>query len=139
MKLHLGCGTIILEGFINSDIRDMHGASFVDVEKPLPYPKESVDEVIISHLLCLVKDRRGFLEEIYRVLKPKGLFEAVINPTRFYTDEAPEPPNMPRKELYKMLKEVGFKEITEIDNKVDKDLIKAQGDHKDNLVLIMIK
>jgi predicted SAM-dependent methyltransferase len=75
MKLHLGCGNNIKEGYVNID-------AYVDrpeVEKfsifNLPYDDESIDEILAEHLIEHIKfgDEKRFWRESYRVLKPGGI------------------------------------------------------------------
>lgn len=79
MKLNLGCGGKLLEGFVNVDLPGNWSSKKPDIEadisKPLPFDDESADEVhsyhVIEHLY------RWQVEEILadwvRVLKPGGL------------------------------------------------------------------
>ncbi len=76
MKLHLGCGSRILEGYDNIDIVNCEGVTHVlDIGKErLPYTKSSVDEIRCSHVIEHLEyhDFEFLLEECYRVLKLKG-------------------------------------------------------------------
>ncbi len=74
MKLHLGSGKNIKEGYINID-------AYVDdprVEKldifALPYPDNSVDDILTEHLIEHIrfKDEEKFWKESFRVLKKGG-------------------------------------------------------------------
>jgi SAM-dependent methyltransferase len=73
MKINLGCGTDIKEGYVNVDCAKLPGVDVVfDVEKPpLPFKDESVDEVyakdIIEHL-----DYAPLMKDLLRILKPEG-------------------------------------------------------------------
>lgn len=57
-----------------------------DLEKaPLPFDDESFDMVYSKHSLEHVVNRVGLLDEIWRILKPNGIFECIVphhsNPT----------------------------------------------------------
>jgi SAM-dependent methyltransferase len=93
MKLNLGCGRDIRpksEGWVNIDVRDGPG---VDVrldlaEGKLPFPDNSVDHVLASHVLEHLHDWEYLLLEVHRVLKPGGTVEIRapygLDPTAFH-------------------------------------------------------
>ncbi len=75
MKLHLGSGKNIKDGYINID-------AYVDdprIEKfdifNLPYRDNEIDEILTEHLIEHIKfkDEEKFWRESYRVLKPGGI------------------------------------------------------------------
>jgi predicted SAM-dependent methyltransferase len=77
VKLNLGCGLDIRDGYINIDIRKVHPKILVlDLEKELlkPFPDNSAEEIIakdfVEHLSWRVVE--AFLKDCYRVLKPGG-------------------------------------------------------------------
>jgi predicted SAM-dependent methyltransferase len=77
MKLNLGCGGDVREGWLNIDVRKTHPRVLVlDLEKELlrPFPDESVDEILakdfIEHLSWRVVE--AFLRDCYRVLRRGG-------------------------------------------------------------------
>ena len=53
MKLNLGCGSKILNGYTNVDKFDYYKPNIVhDLEKfPYPFDENSVEEIILSHVL----------------------------------------------------------------------------------------
>lgn len=78
IKLHLGCGPNIKEGYINID-------KYVKAENVLqydianlPYEENSVDEILIEHVIEHIpfQDEESFWRESYRVLKPGGVLQA---------------------------------------------------------------
>lgn len=85
MKLNLGCGNNLLDGYINVDKYDVAADVMADICY-LPYDNDSVDEIVcyqvIEHLpywqTSLLTNNIGveykpqFFEECYRVLKPGG-------------------------------------------------------------------
>jgi predicted SAM-dependent methyltransferase len=77
VKLHLGCGGVRLEGFLNVDVRpDAKAADEVhDLTKPWPWESGSVDEVHAFHVLehLTRKEGKHFCQEAARVLKEGGL------------------------------------------------------------------
>lgn len=81
VKLHLGCGRNILDGWINLDITDSDGVDVIaDLDncrnEMLPFLENSIDEFYASHLIEHLKNPLPFMEELYRVAKPdaKALF-----------------------------------------------------------------
>lgn len=91
-KLNVGCGNDIRpgsEGWVNMDLLPMKGVDVVHdmMELPWPFPDEHFELVLAKHVLEHVphtfpgRKRDGFLlwmEEVHRVLKPPGRFEAVV-------------------------------------------------------------
>jgi SAM-dependent methyltransferase len=52
IKLHLDCGTKRLEGWVNIDsVKACNPDMVHDLTKPLPYPDQSVDEILAEDLL----------------------------------------------------------------------------------------
>ena len=91
-RLNVGCGRDIrpaAEGWVNMDLLPMPG---VDVAHdmlafPWPFPDGHFDHVLAQHVLEHVPHRIDgsgrdgfllFLEEVHRVLAPRGTFEAVV-------------------------------------------------------------
>jgi hypothetical protein len=73
MKLNLGCGSQILDGWVNVDKFGTPDQVF-DLETfPWPWPDNSVDEILLSHVLeHLGQSPRDFIaimRELYRVAR----------------------------------------------------------------------
>ena len=102
-KLNLGSGKDFRYGFINVDIEDFSELANkrnmifkqLDLEKPLPFKDNSVDEVYCASLLEHIFNLSQLIDEIYRVCKPdakvtfrvphftNNTFEFHIRPFRF--------------------------------------------------------
>lgn len=71
MKLHLGCGSNYIEGWLNIDLDSPLADIHADFRDPLPYPDKSVDFIFTEHFIEHISLDEGilFLKECYRVLK----------------------------------------------------------------------
>jgi len=74
IKLNIGCGYDIKEGYINIDMKKGDGVDIVlDLNDcTLPFDDDSVDEILMFHVLEHIIDRYKFINECHRVLKPGG-------------------------------------------------------------------
>jgi len=75
VKLNIGCGRDIREGWINLDIR---AGDNIDVihnldDLPLPFDDDVFDEVYTSHILEHVLRWENLLHDIHRVMKSGGI------------------------------------------------------------------
>ena len=73
LKLHLGCGDIILDGYTNIDLYN-EKADVQDDIRTLQYDDNLIDEIYTSHVIEHFDYKEAFdiLREWYRVLKPDG-------------------------------------------------------------------
>ena len=82
IKLHLGCGSRYIEGFIHIDLIDNydHINHITSVDNLTMYPDNSVDLIYCSHVLEHFKRSHvpAVLKEWYRVLKPAGLLRLSV-------------------------------------------------------------
>ncbi|RNC83975.1 MAG: class I SAM-dependent methyltransferase [Balneola sp.] len=76
MKLNLGCGNDIREGWINLDIAELPGIDVVhDVNNlPLPFEENQFDFILAQDLLEHL-EYIPLLKDIHRILKPAGIIE----------------------------------------------------------------
>jgi predicted SAM-dependent methyltransferase len=75
LKLHLGCGPNVKEGYVNID-GYVTGEGVVNMDiLNLGYPENSADEILAEHLFehLPFKDEEQLFKECYRVLKPGGV------------------------------------------------------------------
>jgi|TARA_B110000259_G_C13901358_1_gene357021 ubiquinone/menaquinone biosynthesis C-methylase UbiE len=84
MKLNLGCGNKILDGYLNVDKFDYYNVDKVhDLEKfPYPFDNDTVDEILLSHVLEHIgQDPNTFneiLKEFYRVCKNQAVIDIAV-------------------------------------------------------------
>ncbi len=78
-KLHLGCGAIILPGWLNVDINPGPGGVQCDLTKPLRMASATVDYVFNEHFLEHLDRAQGvaLLRECYRVLRKGGVLRII--------------------------------------------------------------
>ena len=77
LRLNLGSGPDIREGFINYDakpIADVCG----NCEEGLPFKNEAFGEVLASHILEHIHDLRALKKELWRVMKPNGELMVIV-------------------------------------------------------------
>ena len=80
IKLNIGCGNDIKEGFINMDKYPINKSVIrfdFDKEK-LPFDNNSVDYVYMRHSLEHINERQKAVMEILRVLKDGGVFKCIL-------------------------------------------------------------
>lgn len=88
MKLNLGCGADVREGWTNVDWIFPKGQPGDVVhwnldDTPLPFPSDSVDEIYCSHILEHLWEWENLVLDCHRMLKPGGLLTIRV-PYGFY-------------------------------------------------------
>lgn len=84
MKLNLGCGVNHLQGYVNVDVHPAAKPDVVhDLEQfPWPFETDSVDEVVMSHVLEHLGASPvkfvGIFQELYRVCRPGALIKIAV-------------------------------------------------------------
>ena len=79
-KLHLGCGSIRKNGYVNVDSQARLNPDVIwDLSKfPWPWKDNSVDEIFSNHVFEHLQDAVGTMKECYRILKPGGTVECFV-------------------------------------------------------------
>jgi len=83
-KLHIGCGTVYKDGWINIDNNSDNNIQKLDLNwdlrKSLPFPDDSVDFIYNEHFLEHLTVEEGILaiKDFYRVLKPGGVMRIAM-------------------------------------------------------------
>lgn len=80
LKLNLGCGKVIRDGWINHDIMPGPGVDVIyDLEtcgiEPFPLPDDSVEEIHASHLIEHIDRVLPFMQEMWRIAKNDCRFD----------------------------------------------------------------
>lgn len=84
MKLHLGCGSVIMPGFLNIDVADICHTEYLkyDLSSGLPKSIEdnSVDFIYSSHFLEHMTNYSAsiILNDCYRVMAPGGVIKLCL-------------------------------------------------------------
>jgi predicted SAM-dependent methyltransferase len=75
MKLHLGCGSNYIEGWVNIDLESPAAEVHADLRHPLPYTDGAIDFIFNEHFIEHITLEEGitFLKECRRLLKPGGI------------------------------------------------------------------
>jgi predicted SAM-dependent methyltransferase len=74
MKLHLACGPVRLDGWVNIDIDSPVADRRWDLRRPLPYPAQSIEAIFCEHFIEHITrpDAVRFLADCHRLLRPDG-------------------------------------------------------------------
>lgn len=85
MKLHLGCGSVKLAGWINVDLESPVADMHLDLRQPLPFNEGSVEFVFAEHFIEHVErhEAQRLLSDLCRVLKPGGTIRLATPDLRF--------------------------------------------------------
>lgn len=77
MKLHLGCGKRIMDGYVNVDLDERKNINYQYVKSDvssLPFDSDTCDEILAVHVIehIWLWELKATLQEWLRVLKPGG-------------------------------------------------------------------
>jgi len=88
-KINLGCEYDILKGYENYDIKPANSkVNFLDLNLKIPMKKNSVDEILISHVLEHIENPTNVLKELHRICKPKGIINMFVPHFSHFTNYA---------------------------------------------------
>ena|GEM_PF-1186522 len=82
IRLNLGCGHLLLKGYLNVDRRELPGVDIVGEVDELPISRGEVAEIYSAHLLEYFPQeqlRRQILPYLFSLLKAGGEFRAVVS------------------------------------------------------------
>ncbi len=80
MKINFGCGEHKLPGFIGVDKVKTKAADVIHDMNCMPYPfaDDSVDEILMSHILEHLPDTISVMEEIWRISKNNARITIIV-------------------------------------------------------------
>jgi glycosyltransferase involved in cell wall biosynthesis/predicted SAM-dependent methyltransferase len=83
LKLELGCGEYVAEGFIGVDMKKADHVGIVhDLNVfPWPFKDNTVSHIRAYHIFEHLKDIISVMNECYRILKPEGILELEVPTT----------------------------------------------------------
>ena len=77
MRLNLGCGPAVMEGFVNADIAPWPGVDVIaDLDEAWPFEDDSAELIIASHVFGHLNNPVHFMTEAWRVLVSPRIIEA---------------------------------------------------------------
>ena len=78
--LHLGCGTNVMKGWLNTDLKAHGHVKYLDASHPFPIRSNNLDYIFSEHLFEHLSYEEGkfMLRECYRVLKPGGVLRLTM-------------------------------------------------------------
>ena len=85
LRLHIGCGPKVKNGWINVDLSS-HADITLDLREPFPFPENSCSTIYTEHFLEHLDyplPAKSFLKECYRVLEPGGVFSVGVPDTEW--------------------------------------------------------
>jgi SAM-dependent methyltransferase len=70
IHLNLGCGENIRDRFLNCDKERIDGLDIIlNLDYSLPFKDNSIDRVVLSHIMAHIKHPRKLMKEVDRILK----------------------------------------------------------------------
>jgi predicted SAM-dependent methyltransferase len=128
MKLNLGCGDDIREGYINADLYSPTADVKCNLDEILPWEDNSVDEIICIHTLEHCKDPIVTVNEMIRICKsgakitievPHYNHAAAVEAahTTFFNDTWFNYWNIPQKEYHKYYPRTGYLKLINLKQK----------------------
>jgi predicted SAM-dependent methyltransferase len=88
LKLHLGCGTVHLPGWVNIDIETSQADLTLDITRGLPLPDGSARLIYHEHVMehITIDEAKTCLKDWFRLLEPGGVLR-IATPDLAYVVE----------------------------------------------------
>jgi predicted SAM-dependent methyltransferase len=79
-KVNIGCGSLILEGWVNLDVSPAPGAEYTNVMNGLPFSDGAASHIHCEHFLEHLDYpvALSFLAECHRILRPQGTMRIIV-------------------------------------------------------------
>lgn len=79
--IHVGCGNVYLDGWINIDISSERADVIHDAHQPFPYEDHSIDFIYSEHFIEHLTADEGvlFFKEMHRILKNGGVMRTATS------------------------------------------------------------
>jgi len=75
-----------MEGYVNCDkVKEVNPDKVVDLEKKLPFKDNSVEEIVLTHVIEHVTNMYQLMEEMYRICKGKAIIKIA---TPYFSSES---------------------------------------------------
>jgi predicted SAM-dependent methyltransferase len=87
-KLQIGCGSNVLEGWLNTDLKWNSNVAYLDASKIFPFESNSFDYIYSEHIFehLTIDQQVIMLKESYRILKKGGIMR-IANPSTDFLQE----------------------------------------------------
>lgn len=89
-KLHIGCGPMVMEGWLNTDMAPARerGVVYLDITEPMPFADGSFRYIYSEHLIehVSLEAAASHLRECYRILAPGGVLRIATPDLQFLLD-----------------------------------------------------
>lgn len=101
LKLQLGCGRNLLDGWINTDSAPSVSADYLDCARPLPFGADVFEAVFCEHTIEHIPhdEANRLIKEVFRILRPGGVFRVVTPSLETFCRMVLEP-NAPEAQTY---------------------------------------
>ncbi|WP_369765620.1 methyltransferase domain-containing protein [Flavobacterium sp. WC2429] len=99
-KMQIGCGSNILEGWLNTDLNDSDEIAFLDAGGKFPISDETFDYIYSEHLFehLKVEQQVNMLQESFRILKKGGVMRIATPTLDFLFDLYNKPESLENKD-----------------------------------------
>lgn len=87
-KLQIGCGSNLLQGWLNTDLNPTRQIAFLDATRRLPFADGTFSYVFCEHMIEHIAYQKAakLIREIFRVLRPGGKLRIATPDLRFVID-----------------------------------------------------